>query len=69
MEDKPFLNQKQVAARVGFSARTIRRWTECGRFPKPMKDGRSIYWSVKLIETIINSGQLRTTADIDIKRT
>lgn len=35
MESNKLLSQKEVAAIIGFSPRTIRNWIRAGQFPEP----------------------------------
>jgi predicted DNA-binding transcriptional regulator AlpA len=47
---KQFLRKRQVAARYGVVARTIDRWTEDGRLPKPVHIGTVPMWALDEIE-------------------
>jgi predicted DNA-binding transcriptional regulator AlpA len=42
-----YMNQKEVAARIGVVPETIRNWVRAGQFLKPMKMGgsRRLHWN------------------------
>jgi excisionase family DNA binding protein len=39
-----------VAERIKVSANAIRRWSEAGRFPSPVKLGRAVRWSEAAVD-------------------
>jgi predicted DNA-binding transcriptional regulator AlpA len=50
-----FLNSQNLCMELGVSPRTVRRWTRDGRLPEPRRMGRSCYWSVEEVRTLLNN--------------
>lgn len=46
---------REVAKRISVSANTIRRWSDAGTFPPPLKLGRTVRWSEAVVEKWIES--------------
>lgn len=64
MEEKSLLNQGDIAKLLGFSERTVQRYTKEGRIPPPITSrGRSKQWSRDLVLEWLRTGQIRTTGD------
>lgn len=60
-----FLNAPQLAARLGVSVATIRRWAQCGEGPPSTKmSKRRVAWSIVLLEEWLaaRTSQVRTQA-------
>ena len=45
-----FLTDKAVAERYSICRETVWRWSKIGRFPKPIKFGRSVRWRLSDLE-------------------
>jgi excisionase family DNA binding protein len=53
---KPFLSVQQVAERLGVTARSILRFAEAKKLPKPLVIGSRMKWLPDQIENFILSG-------------
>jgi len=47
----------QVAALLGISERTLDRWVQKGRFPKPIKFGSARHWEQPTVDAWIYSAR------------
>ncbi len=45
-----YLDCQEVAKRFGVATLTIRRQSAAGKFPKPIRVGRQLRWSISAIE-------------------
>ncbi len=45
-----FLTDKQVADRYSICRETVWRWSKIGRFPSPVKLGKSVRWRLSDLE-------------------
>jgi predicted DNA-binding transcriptional regulator AlpA len=50
MEATKFLRKRQLAERYGCTTRTIDRWSETGRLPKPLRIGSVPVWELAEVE-------------------
>lgn len=55
-QDAALLDVKAVAALLGVSCRTVRRLSDSGRMPRPLRLGGCIRWSRSDVEAWIASG-------------
>lgn len=56
MEELVLLNVNQVAERLGISSRQCWKLLCAGRFPKPVRLGRSVRWRQDVITKFIERG-------------
>lgn len=62
MEEKRLLSKSELAKMLGFSERTVQRYTKEGLIPPPITSrGRSKQWSRDLVLEWLRTGQIRTT--------
>ena len=50
MNTEPRLGPSEVAILLGISERTLTRWVQQGRFPKPFTFGRARHWEQATVE-------------------
>lgn len=51
------LGPPAVAILLGISERTLTRWVQQGRFPKPIMFGRARHWEKPAVESWINAAR------------
>jgi excisionase family DNA binding protein len=54
-ESDEYVTYPQVAQRLGVCTLTVRKWVETGKFPKPIKLGRSVRWNWRAVQEFLNS--------------
>jgi predicted DNA-binding transcriptional regulator AlpA len=46
-----------IIKRYGISTMTLRRWTQCGRLPQPIRLGRTKYFARDEVEARLSCGE------------
>lgn len=54
--DERLLSLREITARYGVSRATIYAWINLGKFPAPVKLGRSSRWPKSVIDDIMATG-------------
>lgn len=47
------LDKKQLAEKFGVHQHTIRRWSETGALPPPLRLGKRLYWTLTTLEQFL----------------
>jgi len=59
LDEDRCLSPKEVAALLGVSYHSIWRMSKDGRFPKPVRIGKSIRWPMSVIREYLDQGGSR----------
>jgi excisionase family DNA binding protein len=54
---EPRLGPSEVAILLGISERTLTRWVQQGRFPKPVTFGRARHWEKTTVQAWIDAAR------------